>query len=43
MALPLRTFLCLIFEDFGILPRGEVSEVRAVFLWEKRADAVDVT
>lgn len=38
----LRTFLCLIFEDFCILPRSEVSEVRAVFLCEKRADAVDV-
>lgn len=38
----LRTFLCLIFEDFCILPWSKVSEVRAVFLCEKRANAVHV-
>lgn len=34
----LRTFLRLIFEYFCVLPRSEVSEVRAVFLCEKKED-----
>lgn len=34
------TFLRLVFKNLGILPRGEVSEVRTVFLCEQKAKRV---